>query len=194
MNIVVAGVGGQGAVLFSNILSEMALTAGLDVKKSEVHGMAQRGGSVTTHVRYAPKVYSPMVEEGTADLLVAFERLEALRYVHLLSKTGRLVYDPYRLDPLPVKLGMVERPEDARIDERVAARAPERLAVPAFDIALELGEPRVQNVVMLGAVSRFLDFSQPAYQDAIKSLVKPRFVELNLRAFERGVSLARATA
>lgn len=189
MNVVVCGVGGQGAILFSELLANIALTAGLDVKKSEVHGMAQRGGSVTTHVRYGTKVFSPLVEEGTADLVVAFEKLEALRSVHFLTKTGRLVYDPYRLDPLPVKLGLVERPSDQHLDERIAARSLAHVPIPAFETACELGDSRVQNVVMLGAVSRFLEFPQSAYRAAIKSLVKPQFVELNVRAYERGFAL-----
>ncbi len=187
MNLVVCGVGGQGAVLFSELLSQVALAAGLDVKKSEVHGMAQRGGSITTHVRFSSKVYSPLVDQGTADFLVAFEKLEAVRYVHYLAEEGQLLYDTRRLDPLPVQLGLVERPTDAWLDERLAARARRRLAVPAFEIARRLGEPRVQNVVMLGALARFLPFPADSYRDAIRLLVKPRLVDLNIAAFEQGM-------
>ena len=192
MNVLICGVGGQGVILFSDLLANIALTAGLDVKKSEVHGMAQRGGSVTSHVRFGPKVFSPLIEEGTADLIVAFEKLEALRYVHFLGKKGRLVYDQYRLEPLPVQLGLVERPEDVHLDERIRARARHNLMIPAFASAHELGNSKVQNVIMLGAASRFLEFPAQAYRNAIKAMVKSRFVELNLKAFAKGIELARA--
>ncbi len=189
MNILVCGVGGQGVLLFSDIISNLALGAGLDVKKSEVHGMAQRGGSVTSHIRYGTRVFSPLIEEGTADMVVAFERLEALRYVHMLRPTGRLLYDPHRIDPLPVSSGMVERPADERLDERLAARAPNRRAIPAFATALALGSARVQNTVMLGAVSTRLEFPADAVRGAIMSLVKPQALELNLKAFAAGQAL-----
>ena len=190
MNILVSGVGGQGVILFSEILANLALAAGLDIKKSEVHGMAQRGGSVTSHIRYGSKVFSPLIEEGSADLLVAFEALEALRYVHFLSPAGRLVYDPHRIDPLPVSTGTVERPTDSSLTERIRARVPLTAAVPAFDKAAELGNPRVQNVVMLGAVSGHLEFPADAYRAAIRAIVKPQAVELNLAAFDAGRALA----
>jgi indolepyruvate ferredoxin oxidoreductase beta subunit len=189
MNVLVCGVGGQGVLLFSDIISNLAMTAGLDVKKSEVHGMAQRGGSVTGHIRYAPKVFSPLIEEGTADLIVGFEMMEALRYIHFLGPNGRLVFDPHRIDPMPVSIGAVERPTDERLGERLAARAPVRQAVPAFATALGLGSPRVQNTVMLGAVSCFLEFPVESFRQAIASLVKPQALELNLKAFAAGREL-----
>jgi indolepyruvate ferredoxin oxidoreductase beta subunit len=189
VNILVSGVGGQGVILFSNIISEIALSAGLDVKKSEVHGMAQRGGSVTTHIRYAPKVYSPLIEEGTADVIVAFEMMEALRYIHFLGPNGRLIYDTHRIDPLPVSTGVVERPANERLNERLAVRAPNRQTVPAFETALRLGNARVQNVVMLGAISCSLEFPEEAYRQSITRLVKPKVVELNLKAFAEGRAL-----
>lgn len=189
MNILIAGVGGQGVLLFSDILANLALASGLDVKKSEVHGMAQRGGSVTSHVRYAPRVYSPLVEEGTADLIVAFEALEAVRYLHWLAPNGRLVYDPHRIDPLPVSIGLIERPDDKSLVERIQERVRQSVAVPAFARAIELGNARVQNVVMLGAVSRFLEFHPDTYRAAIRNTVKPAAVELNLTAFNAGREL-----
>lgn len=190
MNVLVCGVGGQGVILFSDLLSNVALAAGLDVKKSEVHGMAQRGGSVNTHVRYGPKVYSPLIEEGTGDLVVAFEKMEAVRYIRFLSGNGRLVYDEHRVDPLPVQLGMSERPEDVELDGRIQAQVPTSTMISAFEVARELGNTRVQNVVMLGAVARFLEFPVETYRSVIHTLVKPKFVELNIRAFERGVELS----
>jgi indolepyruvate ferredoxin oxidoreductase beta subunit len=212
MNLFVCGVGGQGVILFSNIISDLAMTAGLDVKKSEVHGMAQRGGSVTTHIRFAPKVYSPLIEEGTADIIVAFEMLEAVRFSYFLGPNGKLIYDPHRIDPLPVTTGAVERPTDEWLQERLDARfrrdmtesaadsdrvpdGPESplVRVPAFDTALKLGNSRAQNTVMLGAISCFLDFPEQAYHDTISRLVKPKFVEMNLKAFAAGRALCGKT-
>ncbi len=197
MNILVSGVGGQGVILFSNIISEIALSAGLDVKKSEVHGMAQRGGSVTTHIRYAPKVYSPLIGEGTADVIVAFEMMEALRYIHFLGPNGRLIYDTHRIDPLPISTGVVERPTDEKLGQLLAEHVRHdasgvmrsAVCVPAFETALKLGNARVQNVVMLGAISRFLEFPEEAHHQAISRLVKPKVVELNLKAFAEGRAL-----
>ncbi|MEO0077623.1 MAG: indolepyruvate oxidoreductase subunit beta [candidate division WOR-3 bacterium] len=190
MNILVCGVGGQGVILFSDLLSHLALGAGLDVKKSEVHGMAQRGGSVTSHVRYSPRVHSPLIEEGTADLLVSFEKLEALRNVHYLSPTGRLVYDPMRIEPLPVILGLSDGMEDDVLNARLRDRAPTGRAVPAYETACNLGSPLVQNSVMLGAVSSLLEFPVEVYQAAIQTLVKPQFAEINLTAFAAGRRLS----
>jgi indolepyruvate ferredoxin oxidoreductase beta subunit len=190
VNVLICGVGGQGVILFSDLLSNIALAAGLDVKKSEVHGMAQRGGSVNTHVRFGPEVFSPLVEEGTADLIVAFEKLEATRYLHYLSPEGRLVYDDYRLEPLPVQLGLVPGADEADLDARIARRAANRTLVSAFAAAVEMGNQRVQNVVMLGAASRFLEFPADSCVEMIRALVKPKFIDLNVRAFERGQELA----
>lgn len=188
-NILVCGVGGQGVILFSNVLSGIALDAGMEVKKSEVHGMAQRGGSVTSHVRFGPRVHSPLIEEGKADLVVAFEQLEALRYVHFLAPSGILVFDPHRIEPLPVQIGSVEPLSDEEIDRRLQSRGVKLVRVPAFKTATEMGTPRAQNVVMLGAVSSFLPFPEDSYCSAIKTQVKPAFVEINLRAFAAGRQL-----
>jgi len=210
VNILVCGVGGQGVILFSNIVADLALAAGLDVKKSEVHGMAQRGGSVTSHIRYAPKVASPLIEEGTADIIVAFEMMEALRYIHFLRPDGKLIYDTHRIDPLPVSTGVVERPTDQWLEELLTARVSAEskacsasespksnvqspvsalISVPAFQAALKLGNARVQNVVMLGAISLSLEFPEEAYRQAITQRVKPKVVELNLKAFAEGRAL-----
>jgi indolepyruvate ferredoxin oxidoreductase beta subunit len=189
MNILVCGVGGQGVLLFSDVLARIALMAKLDVKKSEVHGMAQRGGSVTSHIRWAKKVYAPLIEEGHADIIIAFEKMEALRYIHFLSPSGTLIYDPLRIEPLPVLIGAVEKVPDTIIDERIAVRAPKNYPVPAFDVACKLGNPRMQNTVMLGAVSRLLDFPLNLYRQVISATVKPQFVEPNLQAFAAGLKL-----
>lgn len=189
MNILVCGVGGQGVLLFSDLLANLALNAGLDVKKSEVHGMAQRGGSVTSHIRYSSRVFSPLIEEGTADVLVAFEQLEALRFSHFLSPRGQLVYDPLRIQPLPVLLGLSEAIGDVQLRERIRNRVAHSQAMPAYEVASRLGNPLVQNAVMLGAVSCLLEFPKAAYISAIKTFVKPQYVDINLTAFEEGTRL-----
>jgi indolepyruvate ferredoxin oxidoreductase beta subunit len=186
-NILVCGTGGQGVLLFSDVLSNAALLAGFDVKKSEVHGMAQRGGSVTSHVRFGKKVYSPLIEEGTADFIVAFEQLEALRYLHFLSPSGRVLVDTLQVKPMPVLLGAAEYPTD--VIDRVRAGARKTQVVEAFKKARELGQPRAQNIVMLGALSRLLDIPEPAFEQAIRENVKAKFVDLNLKAFAEGKKL-----
>jgi len=189
LNLLVCGVGGQGVLLFSDIIARIALASGFDVKKSEVHGMAQRGGSVTSHIRWAKKVYSPLIEEGTADLIVGFEMLEAIRYRYFLSPNGWLIYDPLRIDPLPVKIGLVERLTDEQLANRLRLTTPKNIPVPAFDTACALGNPRVQNTVMLGALSQLLEFPQEIYEDVIKQTVKPSLVAINLKALTAGATL-----
>ena len=188
-NILICGVGGQGVLLFSDVLSASALAAGLDVKKSEVHGMAQRGGSVTSHVRFAPKVYSPLIEEGTADFLVAFEQLEALRYLYYLSPKGRVLIDPLKVKPMPVLMGTAEYPTD--VIDRVRAGAARVYVVEAHKTAKELGETRAQNIVMLGALSRLLSIPENVFQDVIRQSVKAKLVDLNLKAFQTGRKLLK---
>jgi indolepyruvate ferredoxin oxidoreductase beta subunit len=186
-NILICGVGGQGVLLFSDVLSAAALNAGYDVKKSEVHGMAQRGGSVTSHVRFARKVYSPLIEEGTADFLIAFEQLEALRYLHFLAPEGAVLLDSYKFLPMPVLTGDVEYP--GNVIERVRAGRKNTFVIEAFKKAKELGQPRAQNIIMLGALSSRLDLPEKVFEDAIRQNVKPKFVELNLKAFQTGKAL-----
>jgi len=186
-NIFICGVGGQGVLLFSDILSEIAMNEGLDVKKSEVHGMAQRGGSVTSHVRFGQKVYSPLIEQGTADFIIAFEKIEALRYLHFLSPKGALLADSLIIEPLPVIIGLAEMPQD--IDERIKNRVKKYYAIEAFKKAKELGNSRVQNMIMLGALSNFLDFTPDTFHGAIRKNVKEKFIDINIKAFETGVGL-----
>ncbi len=189
MNLLVCGVGGQGVILFSDIIAHLALTAGWDVKKSEVHGMAQRGGSVTSHIRWGKRVYSPLIEEGTADIVVAFEGLEALRYLPFLSQDGILIYDPIRIEPLPVQIGLIASFPEKTVQERIELRTSRNRAIPAFATACQLGNPRVQNTVMLGAVSKLLGFPLALYHQVFKSLIKPEFLEINLKAFQTGIGL-----
>ena len=173
INIVTCGVGGQGVLLFTDILADVAMQAGLDVKKSEVHGMAQRGGSVVSQLRFGERVFSPLIEETTADFVVGFEKLETLRYIHFLSEKGRVLVDTLEISPMPVLTGAAEYPKD--VIERIKARARNVYVIDAFNKAKELGETRTQNVVMLGAASRFLKFPYELYKAAIEKNVKTKF-------------------
>jgi len=188
-NIFVAGVGGQGILKFSNLLCEVAMNAGLDVKKSEIHGMAQRGGSVTTHVRFGEKVYSPLIPQGSAHYMISMEHLEAVRHIRYLDrKNGRLIYDPYEIAPPEVYTAQRSYPAD--VEERIEKFAPNRIPVNAFEHALNIKNPRAQNVIMLGALSTYLDFEDSLYEEVIKSGFKEKFVESNIKAFHLGKELA----
>ncbi len=189
INIVTCGVGGQGVLLFTDILADIAMSAGLDVKKSEVHGMAQRGGSVVSQIRFGEKVFSPLIEETTADFIVGFEKLETLRYLHFLSEKGKVLVDQLEISPMPVLTGATEYPKD--IMERIKTRTKNVYVIDAFNKAVELGESRTQNVIMLGSLSHFLKFPFELYKTAIEKNIKAKFVELNIKAFEIGKKLAR---
>lgn len=185
-NIMIAGVGGQGTLLTSRILGGLAIQAGYDVKLSEVHGMAQRGGSVVTFVRYGPKVYEPIVEEGQADVLIAFERLEALRYVHFLKKGGVIVANDQRIDPMPVVIGAAKYPDN--ILEELSGKY-NVYTVDAADEAKKLGNSKVSNVVVLGVAAQHMDFSREEWLDVIEKTVPARTVEINKKAFDTGYNL-----
>ena len=183
-NILLTGVGGQGILLGGDILSRAALMEGLDVKKAETHGMAQRGGSVVTHIRLGKKVLSAMVPTGSADLLVSFELLEALRHAHYVKDRGTIVYSTRRFDPLPVLRGEDVYPTPKAIQE--ALRRIRYVAdVDAESLAIEAGHPLTQNVVMIGAASTRLPISVESLREAVAVSVK-RAKEANLKAFELG--------
>lgn len=187
-NIMIVGVGGQGTLLTSRILGGIILESGYDVKLSEVHGMAQRGGSVTTFVRYGEKVYEPIVEEGCADILIAFEKLEALRYAHFLKKEGILIVNDQRIDPMPVVIGKEEYPDD--IFERLENKY-DLVVVDALNEARKLGNVRVFNVIVLGIVSRYLGIEKEIWENVIKKTVPSKTVDLNLVAFEIGRNISK---
>ncbi len=186
-DVFLAGVGGQGTLLASEILGEAFLRSGYDVKKSEVHGMAQRGGAVTTHLRYGPKVYSPLIEPGRADLLIAFEKIEALRFAHYLRRGGTMVVNAQEIFPPSVATGRESYPAD--VSERLAAVTDRLFLVDALAAALSLREVRSVNMVVVGAASRFLPLPESAYEDALKGSLPERIVEVNLRAFRSGRAL-----
>ena len=186
-NIMIVGVGGQGTLLTSRILGGLAIEAGFDVKISEVHGMAQRGGSVVTYVRYGEAVAEPIVEEGQADILIAFERLEALRYAHFLKKDGILIINDQRIDPMTVVTGAAEYPEN--IIEELGSKY-KVVSLNAMEEALKLGNSRVFNTVILGVAARNMEFDKAAWVQVIESTVPPKTREINLTAFEAGYALS----
>ena len=186
-NIMIVGVGGQGTLLTSRILGRLATRAGYDVKLSEVHGMAQRGGSVVTFVRFGGKVAEPIVEEGQADVLIAFERLEALRYLHFLKKDGVVVVNDLRIDPITVVTGAAVYPDNIIAKLKQARRT---IAVNATEEAKRLGVPKAFNVVVLGAAARHMDFAKDDWLRVIETTVPPKTVEINKRAFETGYALS----
>jgi indolepyruvate ferredoxin oxidoreductase beta subunit len=187
-NVIICGVGGQGILLASDILCMAAFLADNDVKKSEIHGMAQRGGSVTTHIRFGRKVYSPLIEEGGADFILSFEKLEALRYYYYLKKNGIMIVNDLELPPMTVLIGGKTYPKEI-IDN--LQKIGYVYLIPAQDIALKLGNVRAVNIVLLGSLARFLDFEKKVWIDAIKENVKPQYFDLNVRAFEQGYSAVK---
>ena len=183
-NILMAGVGGQGTLLASEILSEVLMQAGYDVKKAEVHGMAQRGGSVVSHVRFGKKVYSPIIPEGEADVLFGFELLETYRYLPLVKKTGAVVVNNLRIAPPSVALGKAEYPLD--IATKLNLRVDNVRIVEGLELAEQAGNSKAINTVLLGALSNTLAPAHEQWIAAIKSLVPERFQDVNLKAFELG--------
>ena len=185
-NIMIVGVGGQGTLLTSRILGGLAEMAGYDVKLSEVHGMAQRGGSVVTYVRYATEgeaVTEPIVEEGCADVLIAFERLEALRYAHFLKKDGALIVNDQRIDPMPVITGAAQYPDGILESLREKYRV---FSIDAMEKAEALGNTRVFNTIVLGMAARHMNYTKEQWVDVIKAKVPPKTVDINLAGFEAG--------
>ncbi len=182
-NIMIVGVGGQGTLLTSRILGGITVDAGYDVKLSEVHGMAQRGGSVVTFVRYGEKVAEPIVEEGQADVLIAFEMLEALRYAHFLKKDGAIVVNEHRIDPITVVTGAASYPEN--IIENLEKEY-KVFKLNAMDEALKLGNSKVFNIIVLGVAAKQMDFSKEAWLKVIEKTVPPKTVEINKKAFLLG--------
>lgn len=185
-NIMIVGVGGQGTLLASRILGGITKKAGFDVKISEVHGMAQRGGSVVTYVRYGDQVAEPIVEEGYADVMIAFERLEALRYAHFLKKDGVLIINDQRMDPMPVAVGLAEYPEN--IIENLKKKHAV-VSVDAQALALRIGNAKVFNTVIIGVAAKRMDFAKEDWIRVIEETVPPKTVEINIKAFETGYSL-----
>jgi len=183
-NIMMVGVGGQGIILASEVLCHALMHAGWQVKKSEVHGMAQRGGSVRTDVRFGPEIHAPLISVGAADILVAFEELEALRYLHFMRPNGLVLMSTERITPVTVITGPHPYPDD--IPGRLARRGAKVLVVDAPAVAAKAGNPRTAGIVLMGALSSHISVPPRAWRKAITTLVPERFLEVNLEAFRRG--------
>ena len=182
-NIMIVGVGGQGTLLTSRILGAITTKAGYDVKLSEVHGMAQRGGSVVTFVRYGDKVNEPIVEEGQADVLIAFEKLEAKRYAHFLKKDGVIIANDYEIAPITVITGKATYPENIIEDLKKKHNV---VSINAMEEAKKLGNTRCFNVIILGVAAKSMDFTEEQWLEVIKETVPQKTVELNCKAFSVG--------
>lgn len=188
-NVVIAGVGGQGVLLTSKIIAETAMLQDFDVKQSEVHGMAQRGGSVISHVRFGEKVYSPIVSEGDADLLIGFEPLETARYIHFLKEDGIVVYNTYRISSITVSIGAEKYPED--IDEIIKKNAKKVYPIDGTNLAVKAGDKRALNIVLLGAVLKFLPLDKNIVLKSLENNVKGKALDINKKAFELGINLLK---
>ena len=185
-DLLLTGVGGQGNILASDIIGEVALTAGYDVKKTDTLGMAQRGGSVVSHVRLAEKVYSPLIQEGGVDILLAFEKLEGVRWANYLRPGGIAIINDHALPPLSVNLGAEKYPSDAEVIQLLQQRAGKIYLVPGTLKANELGNARTLNIFMLGCLSVFLPFTVPDWQNAVQKHLPEKLWQLNLAAFAAG--------
>ena len=181
-----AGVGGQGTILASDILAEVGLLSGYDVKKSEVHGMSQRGGAVESHVRWGEKVYSPLIEEGEPEFLLAFEMLEAARWAHFLAEKTVAIVNRQQVFPPAVNLGQAKYPTEAEVEQILKSSGAKVIWVEGAAKALELGNPALGGVVLLGALSMRLEEAADLWEKAIAGLVPEKFRELNLEAFRAG--------
>lgn len=183
-DILIVGVGGQGTLLASRILGNLALALGSDVKLSEVHGMAQRGGSVVTHVRFGDKVYSPVIDEGSADIILAFEKLEGLRWTCRLKKSGRMFINTQQISPLPVVTGAEAYPGD--IETRIKNIVPDAVFVDALSLAKQAGNEKTVNTALIGVLAKHMDIDKKHFIEAIKQTVPEKHLDVNLKAFEKG--------
>lgn len=183
-NIMIVGVGGQGTLLASKLLGKLLLTKGYDVKVSEVHGMSQRGGSVVTYVRFGDKVYSPVIDKGEADVILSFELLEAARWVEYLKEGGIIITNSQQTSPMPVITGAAVYPEN--LDKKIAEKNIKIQCFDALSLANEAGSSKAVNIVLLGRLSKFFDFSEQEWMEAIEKSVPPKFLEINKTAFNLG--------
>ena len=183
-NIMIVGVGGQGSLLASKLLGRLLLTRGYDIKVSEVHGMSQRGGSVVTYVRFGDKVYSPIIDKGEADFIVSFELLEAARYTEYLRPEGRIITNTQQINPMPVITGAAVYPE--ALVEKMQAAGIAIDAIDALSLAEKAGSAKAVNLVLLGCLSKYFDFTEEEWMEAIEKSVPPKFLELNKAAFALG--------
>lgn len=185
-NIMIVGVGGQGTLLASKLLGSLLLTRGYDVKVSEVHGMSQRGGSVVTYVRYGDTVYSPIIDKGEADIIISFELLEAARWTEYLAPTGRIITNTQQINPMPVITGAAEYPK--KLAEKIEKAGVQIDAFDALRLAKAAGSVKAVNLVLLGRLSRYFDFTEDEWMGAIERSVPEKFLEMNKKAFRLGAA------
>ena len=183
-DILIVGVGGQGTLLASRVLGRLAQSLDYDIKLSEVHGMAQRGGSVVTHVRLGDRVYAPVIDKGGADIILAFEKLEALRWVGMLKKGGCMFVNAQEIPPMPVITGVAQYPQD--IEKKLADMAPDTVFVDALALAKKAGNAKAVNMVLIGVLAKNTDIIKDAFLDAVRQTVPQKLLDVNLRAFELG--------
>ena len=184
VSILIVGVGGQGNILTSRVWGHLVKDEGFDVKVSEVHGMSQRGGSVVTYVKYGDKVYSPLIEKGEADIIIALELLEALRWLDYLKPDGKLITSSQKIDPMPVITGRMVYPEDA--EKLITGEHPGAMIIDALSIADKCGSKRSTNIVLLGAAAVVSGFEKDKWIETIKKVTPQAFLDVNLKAFEEG--------
>ena len=184
-NVMIVGVGGQGSLLASKLLGRLLLTKGYDIKVSEVHGMSQRGGSVVTYVRFGEKVYSPVIDLGQADFIVSFELLEAARWTTYLKPGGKLITNTQQINPMPVIIGAAEYPEN--LLEKMQAKGLDVDAIDALSLAEQAGSAKAVNLVLMGRLSKYFDFTQEEWLKAIEVSVPAKFLEMNKKAFNLGL-------
>ena len=183
-NLMIVGVGGQGSLLASKLLGKLLVDEGYDVKVSEVHGMSQRGGSVVTYVRFGEKVTSPIIDEGEADFIVSFEKIEGARYASYLKKDGKVIVNTQEIDPMPVIIGAATYPTD--ILESLKAKGAYVDAFDALSLAKEAGSSKAVNIALMGRLAKYLNIPYEKWITAIKNTVAPKFVEINEKAFSLG--------
>jgi len=189
-NVLVAGVGGQGVILASDIMCEVFMEAGYDVKKSEIHGMAMRGGIVTSHFRFGKKVYSPLIKEGEVDILFAFEQLEGLRWINHVRPNGKILMNDNKVNPPAVNMGEMDYPEN--IPETIQSKFKNLYLVKGTEIALQAGDVRAANVVLLGAMSKLFTIQDTLWLDTILGHLPPKVHDLNRKAFATGKEQIKA--
>lgn len=184
LNIMIVGVGGQGTLLASRILGNVMISGGYDVKVSEVHGMSQRGGSVVTYVKAGESVASPIIEQGEADIILAFEQLEAARWLSYLKPDGRLIVNTQTIDPMPVVTGVMTYPDG--VIDAISAAGAKVTSIDALSLADKAGSPKAVNVVLIGLMAKHMEFDKQIWLDAISATVPQKFLDMNKEAFELG--------
>ena len=183
-SVMIVGVGGQGSLLASKLLGRLLVDEGYDVKVSEVHGMSQRGGSVVTYVRFGDKVYSPIVTDGEADIIIAFEKLEAARYARYLKKEGRIVVNTQQIDHMPVIIGAAQYP--VTVLEELTEKGLQVESLDALSLAEQAGSSKAVNIVLMGRAAKYFDIPYERWMAAIENTVAPKFIEMNKKAFDLG--------